>query len=451
MTQAGSRFLLVLLLLTSWRVCVAQASTVTKPISQMPPSARQLIAIQATGSKRFSEDAIAAATGLQLGTPVGEDDFKRAARRLGETGAFSDIAYSYTYSAAGTKLEFKVTDADKFVPVHFEDFVWFPDADLRRRINEHVPLFDGELPLSGRMPDEVSDVLQAMLVEKAIPGHVDYVREGKPDGPVEWISYKVSDVLIRVRNIEFTGAGAAEMAALESAARRMPDREYSRSRFDLLVQRDLLPVYHARGYLKATFGEPQPKAVAQPSTEDIQEGPRNQTVVDVILAVTPGLQYKLKSLDWSGNREFPTAILEQLVRVPLGQPANTVRLADQLKEVQTLYGSHGFITATVKSNAEFDDAAGTVAIHLEVKEGLAYHMGELEFRGLDNSLTAKLRNAWKLRQGDVYDASYLLEYLPAAQKLLPAGLDWEVSSHVTANGRDKTVDVDLIYSVKVPK
>ena len=40
-------------------------------------------------------------------------------------------------------------------------------------------------------------------------------------------------------------------------------------------------------------------------------------------------------------------------------------------------------------------------------------MGDLEFRGLDNSLTAKLRNAWKIRPGEVYDATYLSEYLPA--------------------------------------
>jgi hypothetical protein len=64
---------------------------------------------------------------------------------------------------------------------------------------------------------------------------------------------------------------------------------------------------------------------------------------------------------------------------------------------------------------------------------------------------AKLRNAWKIRFGEVYDSTYLSEYLPAAQKLLPPALDWEVAPHVTANVRDKTVDVDLIYSVKAPK
>src|SRR3979411_1132422 len=142
--------LLIVLCSLGW----AQGSPSSKPLAQMSASGRQLIAIKVVGSKRFPEAAIAAATALQLGTPVIDDDFKKAARNLGDTGVFTDIAYSFSYSSAGTKVEFHVTDIDKFVSARFEDFVWFTDEDLNRRIKEHVPLFDGELPLSGRMPDE---------------------------------------------------------------------------------------------------------------------------------------------------------------------------------------------------------------------------------------------------------------------------------------------------------
>jgi outer membrane protein insertion porin family len=445
------RFLLLLPVLLG--LCppgIGQGSS-QKALAQMPASARQLIAIKVIGSKRFPEAAIAAQTGLQMGTAVSDDDFKKAARNLGDTGAFSDIAYSFTFSAAGTKLELHVTDVEKFVPARFEDFVWFTDTELRSRIREHVPMFDGDLPLSGRMADEVSDVLQAMLVEGAIPGHVEYRRTGKPDGAVESINYHVTDVLIRVRNIEFTGAGEAELPSLETVGQRMPDREYSKARLNQLVQRQLLPVYHARGYLKATFGDPQPKMVKEPGVESDEEGPRNQSVVDVTFAVSPGQQYKLKSLDWAGNHELTTETLQKMVHAEPGKLANTVRLGDDIKAIQTLYGSRGFLKATIKPEAQFDDASGTAAIHMDVKEDSVYHMGELEFRGLDNSLTAKLRSVWKIRAGEVYDATYLSDYLPVAQKLLPANLDWEVSPHVTANIREKTVDVDLIYSVKAPK
>jgi len=311
-------------------------------------------------------------------------------------------------------------------------------------------MFNGELPLSGNLADRVSDVLQAMLVENAIPGNVEYERTGKANGPVDSIVFRVSEVVIQIRNVEFTGAGEAELPALKEAARRVFDREYSRSVLNALVQHQLLPVYYARGYLKAAFGEPQPKVVKKPSAAN-EDGPRNLTIVDVTFPVTPGRQYKIKGLQWSGNQVFSTDVLQKMVLGRPGDTANTVRVADNLNDIQKLYSSKGYVTATLKVDAEFDEAAGTALIHLSVKEGSQFHMGELEFRGLDNSLTAKLRNAWKLRPGDVYDATYLSEYLPAAQKLLPSGLDWDVASHVTANMRDKTVDVDLVYSVKAPK
>jgi outer membrane protein assembly factor BamA len=450
MMKAPSSRLPVALLAILIAATLAYPASAQKSFAQAPASQRQLISIKVTGNKRFSENAIIAASGLQIGSVVTEDDFKKAATRLGAFGILSDIGYTFSFSSAGTKLELQVTEAPKFVPARFEDFVWFSDEELLKRIQERAPLFNGELPLSGRLADHVSDVLQALLVENSIPGHVEYERAGKQDGPVDSIVYKVSDVLIQIRDINFVGAADADIPALKAATQRLRDTEYSRSVLSALVQHQLTPVYLARGYLKAAFGEPQTTVVKKPSANG-DEGPRNLTIVDVTFPVVPGDQYKLKGLEWSGNHELPTETLQKMVRAQTGEPANTVRLSDNLKDIQKLYGSRGYVTATIKVDADFDDAAKTVVIRLDVKEGPVFHMGDLEFRGLDNSLEAKLRSLWKIRQGEVFDAAYLSEYLPAARKLLPANLDWDVASHVTANVKDKSVDVDLIYSAKAPK
>ncbi|MGA8867510.1 MAG: POTRA domain-containing protein [Candidatus Sulfotelmatobacter sp.] len=414
----------------------------------MPPSSYKLISITASGSQRFTQQEIAAASGLQLGTTVSDNDFHRAARDIGESGAFTDISYTYSYSPEGTKLHFQVTDAAQFVPVHFVDFVWFSDDQLRQKVHERVPLFNGEVPVTGHLLDEVSDVLQALLVENAIPGHVDYLRSNDTNHRIESIYFSVSGVTILVHGVAFTGAGADELPLLQSAAQKLVDREYARGSLVVFIGRSLLPVYHDRGYLKAAITPEAPKVV-KPSVSGTENN-RNQTFVDVTLAVIPGLQYKLNRVDWSGNKEFPTDTLQQLLHFKFGQPANMGQLTDDLKEVQTLYGSRGYVTTAIKAGAEFDEAAGTVAYQLQVTEGPVFHMGDLEFRGLDNGLTARLRDAWKLRPGDVYDATYLDQYLPQALKLLPANFDWDVSHHVTANIRDKTVDVDLQYTAKAP-
>jgi outer membrane protein assembly factor BamA len=436
------------LLLILLRLCaVAQTqSPPGKATGATPPAVYKLIAVKVTGSKRFTQADVAAASGLPMGTVAHEEDFKQAARQLGETGAFGSITYTYTYSSAGTKLEFQVTDAEKFVPARFADFVWFNDEELLRKLHERVPLFNGELPTNGRLPDQVSDVLQAMLVENGVPGRVEYAHNNRKNQP-ESYDYNVAGVSIRIHHLEFNGAGAGELPLLQAAAEKLTDREYSRDYMANFIEHSLLPIYHSRGYLKASCASPQPKVV-KPAASDSIDNKQLPTFVDVAFPVTPGLQYKLTQWAWSGNKEIPSDTLEPFLHLHAGQTADTVRLENDLRDAQTLYSSRGYILATIKANAEFDDVDGTVAYHLEVQEGSLFHMGELEFRGLDNNLTARLRAAWKLRPGDVYDATYLKQFLPQARKLLPPNLDWDVDPHVTAIARDKTVDVDLQYTAK---
>ncbi len=443
--------MLALLLFCSSILCTPAIAQVQTSVGAQPVPAAdaKLIEVNATGSKRFTQEEVAAATGLRVGTVVDDETFRKAARQLGETGAFDAISYTFSYSAAGTKLVFKVTDAEKFVPVHFADFVWFSDQGLLRKVHERAPLFNGELPATGRLPDQVSDILQAMLVENGIPGHVDYLRTSGKDGQLAEIDYGVSNITIRIRNIEFTGAGKDELELLKDAGKKLSGRDYSRALLASFTQHSVMPIYHDRGYLKAACSGPQPKVIKAVVPEEGDQ--ETITTVDVALAITPGIQYKLKGWSWSGNKNIPTSELQPLLHAKTGKPASTVQLEDDLRAVQELYGSRGYVTATIKADAEYDDQAATVDYLLLVTEGSVFHMGELEFRGIDNALTARLREAWKIRPGDVYDATYLKGFLAQARRLLPASMDWEVAPHVTAMARDKTVDVDLQYTAKAPR
>ena len=423
-----------------------QPSGSDRPI---PQSDSKLIEVKVTGSKRFTEKEVAAASGLPLGATVDDVVFRKAARQLGETGAFDAISYTFSYSSAGTKLAFQVTDADKFVPAHFADFVWFADQELLRKVHERAPLFSGELPSTGRLADQVSDILQAILVENGIAGHVEYLRTPGPNGPLASIDYSVANVTIRIRRIEFTGAAATELPLLEAAAEKLSGRAYSRTLLASFTKDVVLPIYQDRGYLKAEFSAPQPKVFKAVTSE--ADDRQQVTLVDVALTVTPGIQYKLTGWNWTGNKNIPTKELQPLLHFKIGQPASTAQLEDDLRAVQQLYGSRGYVTASIKAGAQYDDQAGTVGYVLAVTEGAVYHMGELEFRGIDNNLTARLRAAWRIRSGDVYDATYLKEFLPRARRLLPPTMDWEVASHVTAIAKDKTVDVDLQYTAKAPR
>ena len=278
----GTRFILflffflvfvVILTLSSSKGRDPLFSAVSSSATQKPSArgkapaatAYQLIAVKVIGTTRYTDKDILAASGLQIGQNAADGDFKEAVRRLGDSGLFSNIVYSYTSSDAGTKLELQLTDTDKakLVPAQFDNFVWFTDDELRVVLQRSVPLFKQLLPLAGNLANRVSETLQAILSEKNLPGRVSYLREGEDEsgGALVAIAYRVEEVSIRIRGFEFPGASPDQAALLTAAAHRAIGANYDRSSLAAVAKFDLLPVYLQRGYLKAAFAQSDARVV----------------------------------------------------------------------------------------------------------------------------------------------------------------------------------------------
>lgn len=419
----------------------ALSSGQTRKLSpkELPPSAFKLISIKVTGTKRYKPEDIIAASGLELGQTVSEDDFRKTSRRLADSGAFSNVLYSFQYSFEGTKLDLQVEDGEHFVPVRFENLVWFTDHELLDQLHAQVPLFQGELPISGDLADQLSETLQALLIEKNVQGRVDYLRVAKQDGPIEAFAFSVTGPHITIGNIEFSGATPGEIPQLNAAAKKLQGADYLRSALRAREDEDFLPIYLQRGYLKATFGDAQAK-VAQDSPQE--------TLVDVTFPVDPGGQYKLADLQISGNKAFPTEKLRPLIHLQLNQPADAVELESDIEAVKKLYTTRGYMEANITSESRLDEAQSTVKYGLSISEGDVYTMGDLEIQGLDSHTTARLQNDWSLRGGEAYDSSYLKRFLEVAYKEISPLGDWSTSIHESLNHSDKTVDVTLRFDPK---
>jgi outer membrane protein assembly factor BamA len=392
--------------------------------------------VKTTGTKRYKSEEVIAAAGLQLGQTVSEDDFKKAARVLGETGAFGDVLYSFQYSDEGAKLDLQVQDAEKFVPARFDNLVWFSDKELFDQLHAQVPLFQGQLPEAGDLADQVSNVLQGLLIAHNLQGRVDYLRAAHEDGPIEAFVFTVTGPQIHIRNIVFAGAGTAELPLLDAAARKLQGADFSRSILRTQEDKDFLPLYLQRGYLKATFGDAQAKV--------IQDSPK-ETTVDVTFSVDPGRQYKLAALELAGNKTFPADRLRPLIHMQPNQPVNAVQLDTDIDAMKKLYGTRGYMAASIQPDPEINDADSTVKYVLRMQEGDVYSMGDVEIRGLDSRMTARLQDDWKLRAGDPYDSSYPKNFLDQADKEISLLTDWNASVRESLNPEEKTVDVTLRF------
>jgi len=398
----------------------------------------KLIAVRVKGLNHYKEDQIVRAAGLRLGQMVGETDFKTAIDKLGNTGLFNDVAYSYQYSAAGCSLEIQVAENGKLAPVVFDNFVWFSDDELFSLLRSRLALFEDKLPLGGDLADQVSDALNGILAEKKISGKTEYIRGAAMNGPVDSYIYKVNFHPVVIQSIEFPGATPTEAPVLEAAAKQVLGKNYLRTEMEPQEKYSLLPVYLARGYLKAQFGEAQPKVVS--------DGP--QTMVDISFPVTPGIQYKLTGIEWTGNTAFPTDQLQKLMHVKNGEPANAVQLAQDVEAVQKLYGTKGYLAAQVRPNPAMDDTQATVRYMLKVTEGDVYRMADLEIDGLADDVAKRMATQWQMKKGDPFDDSYLNRFFSSMYRDVTLSRSLNVAPKRVVNQNDKTVSVFLHF---VPK
>jgi hypothetical protein len=110
-------------------------------------------------------------------------------------------------------------------------------------------------------------------------------------------------------------------------------------------------------------------------------------------------------------------------------------------ENRKLSGTHGFLDWTAVPETTFGSNA-TVKLKISIEEGPQYHMGKLETVG-DKQLAARLSADWNLAEGNVYDRTYIDQFLETNRDSLPVGFS-RANAQTIQNCPDALVEVRLI-------
>ncbi len=237
----------------------------------------------------------------------------------------------------------------------------------------------------------------------------------------------------------------------DAARKQLIGKQYSTAQISLVASIDFRDVYQRRGYLHVEFGAPTttaPEAVKHDpaATEAPQaEAPdANLVRVDVHLPVRPGFQFRMASVEWTGNHAIPTDALQKFITVPTGAIADLPRLREGLDAVTKIYGTRGYMKIQYTLEPHLDVAAKTAGFTVQIVEGDVYHFGELTIEGVDTKTAGRLRDHWSLRPGEPFDTNYEMTFMKETQSLLPQGRWSSADTHLDES--DKTVDVVLRYA-----
>lgn len=366
-------------------------------ILSLPAAAEErlhLVKILVDGSNRYQAADVVRATGLKENSLVTREQLDAGTKRLADSGVFASVDYLFRPASAGSGIEaqFQVKDAEKFLPVEFENFTWWSDQELESTLHQAVPLYLGKIGLAGALPDDVAAALGTLLASKGVDSKVIWQKWAAPGELPSVYRFKIANGVPKIKDVELIDANHVPADVLARFVDSLRNHDYLRSAVKKNLERTLVPAYQERGYLQFRAGDIHPK-IAEDGT------------LTISIPVNEGAQYKLASYSWSGNTVASAEQLSKFVTLRTGEPVNLTTLQANLDTARKFLGKFGRLAAAITPVPVF--AGENVTYRFDIREGDLYSMGDLDIAGLDSAATQKIRDFWKLAPGSPYDNTYV--------------------------------------------
>ena len=394
----------------------------------------KLESVKVTGSARFRSDQIAPETSLNPGTVIAKDDLQRGADRLAQLGPFATVQYRFSTTDTGVGVEYQVTDAPA-VPVWFDNFPGFTDAELTASLKASVALFDGTAPERGTLLNEMADALQTLLATRGMHPSVAHSLLTAPTSGQRVQQFRAEGSVLNIASVEFTDSLAQTDRGIQTRIADIVGHPFSRAALELFESEQVRPVYLSHGFLRVQFGSPTARFL----------GSGNDARVAVAAPIEPGPAFAWNGTAWSGNSALPPAQLDRLATLKTGDPADGMKIEAIWQSVRAAYAAHGYLEMNLNAVPQFDEFAKRVSYSVAITEGPQYRMGKLVLTGLSIEGERRIRAAWKIPPSEVFDRSVYDEFFASGIKQAFTGLPF----HYEKIGRlfqedPKTGTVDVL-------
>jgi outer membrane protein assembly factor BamA len=401
------------------------------------PGAARLASVEITGSSRFRSDQIVAATSLRAGAEVTRDDLQKAADTLAQLGPFATVKYRYTSVDAGVRAEYQVTDAPA-VSVWFDNFPWFTDEEMTAALKISVPLFDGAAPEHGTILDALSASLEELFARRGAHARVSHELTTAPLSDEQVQVFRAEDTGVTIAGIEFTDPLAQADRAVQQRLSDLVGKPYSRMAVELFEFEQVRPAYLAHAFLRVKFGLPNARFVSG----------SGDSRVTVVAPIEPGPAFAWNGVAWSGNAAIASAELDALSGLRPGDPADGMKIEATWQAVRDAYTRRGYLDANLVAAPRFDDSAKRITYAVSITEGPQYRMDKLVLSGLSIEGERRIRAAWTIAPGTIFDKSAYEEFLDRGIRTAFAGLPFhyeKIGRFLQQDRKTATVDVLLDF------
>ncbi|HZQ42006.1 MAG TPA: hypothetical protein VFA99_02075 [Acidobacteriaceae bacterium] len=399
-----SRVSRVLLVLATTCLCAASAIAQT----YIPKS------IHFEGSPGLDSAELLQQTGWHQGVPITKAEVEAGMQKLADTGAFTGLSYVVN----DTALTVKLTSAagSQALPVRFSNFVWWQPDELLKLVEARVPLFHGDLLLTGRLTDQVQTALVDLLREKGIPDAKITSPLFSRGGSIDAVALSITSPEVLVGETRFNGAIPSLQPKLTSFSHKLAGQDFDRLTVTDTVRQTSAEIFEDAGFLDISNDSP---VFAAPRKE------LDHYVVDEEVTFHPGELYRISSINLQPAAPMSAADLTKALNVKVGDVASAVALRLAEGYLARPYTERAYLMAKAHGDLHKDPSVHTVACTFTIVPGEQFHLASVDTTALPPAAQAQLAKLWHPAPGALVDRSFQVALFDALRQLPP-------SIHVTA-------------------
>lgn len=365
--------------------------------NKVPPKA-----IRFQGAPQYTQQELLAAAGLKPDARLNLREVKAHAKLLTDTGFFEAVKFS----SDSKSLLFTLTPSSQLFPMHLENVPLIPGKDLDAKIHERFPLYRGLLPASGSMLEGIRQTLEEMLAAKGIKATLRAaLTSGVGPQKLTAINFAVTAPAVHIGRIQIAGVSPAMQAKTSVLVGGQTGNNFDTENTAIGLQHAFEELYQDQGY-----------AAVQVDVAQVDPPVVSDETIDIPYTITikEGAIYKFGTIDFPANALVARADVQKILsryQTGSGRPLDLFLLA-----VRDAYHAKGYLDCSVVSHPSFNESARIVNYSLEITSGPPYRLASVRFDGAPEAMAAKLKLAWKMAPGGVFDESYVSNFAALAQK-----------------------------------
>ncbi len=388
--------------------------------------------IEIRGLKRIEEGAIKPKITQKTGEPLASEKTTNDIRDIYRMGYFDDVKVEIEPFEGGVKLIYLIKEKPTIIRIDFQGNEEMGDSKLKEKITI--------------TPNSIADTV--LIQDNAEKLRAFYEEEGYWLSKIIPVVKKISDdevsltyqidegPKVKIKNINIEGNKGISSKKIKKV---MKTKEWWLFSFvtssgyykkeamssDVEKIRDL---YFNNGYIKVAVADPKIKLT------DDKKG------MIITIMVSEGEQYKISSVDISGNKAFSGDELRKKIQ---SFPENIFSRGTLRKDVTSLietYSEKGYALVSIYPDVVTDETLKRVKITFKIDEGDIYKIGMIEISGNISTRDKVIRREIRLDEGDTFNSALLRR---SYERINNLNYFESVEMHPKPRFEEKLVDIDI--------